>query len=153
MAWRAILDSDLKTRLSGSELQGFRAAALGTAQIDPVQPIIEQITDLIRGYVAACADNILGATGTIPDELMGPAIDLIVPEMSKRCAGVILDPKGLREKAADTALSILRDVASCDFTIGIATTPGVEPLGSDVAVLPSIYARVPMFGRSYSDGI
>lgn len=153
MAWRAILESDLKTRLSGAELSGFRAAALGTAQIDPVAPIIEQVTDLIRGYVAACASNGLGADGTIPDELMGPAIDLIVPEMSKRCAGVILDPKGLREKAADTAMSILRDVARCDFSIGIADPPGEEELGSDAFTRPSICARERMFGRYLSDGI
>jgi len=153
MAWRAILESDLLTRLSGSELSGFRAAAKAPGQIDPMQPIIDQITDLVRGYVAACADNPLGIDGTIPDELMGPAIDLIVPEMSKRCAGLILDPKGLREKAADTAMSILRDVASCDFTIEIADPPGDGELGSDRMTLPSICARAPMFGRYLSDGV
>lgn len=150
MAWRAITVADLTTRLSGSELEGFRAAALASGQSDPVQPVIDQITDLVRGYIAGCEDNTLGLEGTIPTKLLGPALDLIVPEISKRAAGMILDSKGLRADAAERAMSILRDVSRCDLRIEAPEEETEEEIG---ALLPNIVGRTPIFGRALSDGI
>ena len=71
MAWRAITEADLLTRISGPELESFREAGLAQNQEDPIAASMTQVTGTIRGYVAACAKNTLGPEGTIPAASLG----------------------------------------------------------------------------------
>jgi hypothetical protein len=150
MAWRAVTENDIKTRLSGAELSGYRSAALAAGQSDPVQPTIDLVTELVRGYVGACGKNTLGAVGTLPEKLIGVALDLIVVEIPKRCAGQLLDPKGLRKEAADRAYTVLRDVAGCRFQIDAPVIQTTEKLS---LVTPQYCARSKIFTRELSEGL
>jgi hypothetical protein len=117
MAWRAITEDDVLTRISGAELAALRAAALGEDQEDPVDDVLTQITNMVRGYCAARASNAMGASGTIPEVLLGAALDLIVVEISKRAAGTLIDPEGTREEAVRNALRLLERVADGKFSV------------------------------------
>jgi len=117
MSWRAITESDLLTRMSGPELEAFREAALGDTQGDPVSSVITQITNTVRGYIAACDRNTIGAAGAIPETLLGTALDLILIEIQTRAAGILIDPEEIRRQKMDRAERLLRDVAACRFAI------------------------------------
>ena len=117
MAWRAITEADLLTRISGAELEAFREAALADGQVDPVGSIFTQVSDTIRGYVAANEKNSLGMAGTIPVNLMGTAIDLSIIEIPNRVAGMLIDPEDIREKKMARAERRLRDVAADKFKV------------------------------------
>src|SRR4051812_33234539 len=130
MSWRAITEADLLTRISGPELAAIRAAALGVAQADPVQATIDQVTLEVRGRVAACRANTLGAGDTIPDELLSHALALIVMALMPRAAGLVIDGDGARKDAADWADKILRDVAKCEFAIEQPEDPSTQVLSS-----------------------
>jgi len=115
MSWTAITEALLVTRISGSELTALRAAALADGQADPVAPAIAQVTDLVRGYVAACARNSLGAAGTIPAKLIGPACTLVMAAICARVPGYALD----EDRRADrrNAIDLLEQVAACKFAV------------------------------------
>src|SRR5688572_3926612 len=113
--WVAITEADLLTQISGDELEALREAALAVAQADPVQPTIDQVTNYVRGRVAACDSNTLGAGNTIPDELLAHAVSIIVYRLMMRPAAATIDDKGgSRKDAHDAAERILKDVAACE---------------------------------------
>ena len=114
MAWIAITEADVLTVLAGPELAGYRAAALAVGHADPVAPAIAQVTDLVRGYVGGCKNNILGLGATIPQKLLAPAVDILAVRIPKR---VGQDPKPGRKAAHDEAIKLLEMVAACTFDI------------------------------------
>src|SRR5438128_4129649 len=110
--WVAITEEDVLTVLTGPELTGYRNAAKAQGQVDPVQPTIDQVTDLVRGYVGGCKANTLGIGNTIPEKLMQPACDLIAVRIPSR---VKKDPTDTRRRAAERAERLLERVADCGF--------------------------------------
>lgn len=125
MAW---ITPDLtlcQTRLTGSEWTALSSAALKSGQTaDAVaQEVIDTQVSRIRGRVAACQRNILGAAGTIPDELTGAFLALWVYEFVTRIPAMkgLLDD--LRVKSYETAVSELRAVAKCELAIVPPETP------------------------------
>lgn len=128
MAWVNISEADLKTRLSGPELAAFRSAALASGQADPIADLIEQNVNKVRGYIAACQRNTLGADGTIPDKLLGTALSLIVLEVMARAAGIVIDSNDVRRMAAKDATRLLENVARCQFAIEQPTTESSETI-------------------------
>lgn len=115
MAWRAITDTDIKSKLSDDELAQIRAnAKTGT---DPVADSVRIITDKVRGFVAANSRNVMGPEGTIPERLMDSALALLVPDVYGRTAGLLIDLDGVRTDAAKAARELLRDVARGLFAI------------------------------------
>lgn len=145
--WVPITEEDLLTVLSGPELQGYRAAAKASGQLDPVQPTIDQVTDYVRGFVGGCKRNTLGKGNTIPEKLMAPALDILAVRIPQR---VGRDPKPGRDKAADRAVELLKIVARCEFDIEEPVTATSEVSSSPS---PSISARVKSYGRESQDGI
>lgn len=152
MAWRDITETDLKVRFSGTELANWRSAALATGQADPVASAISYVSELVRGYIAGCETNQLGAGTTVPESLIGPALDILTIEIPRRVGSAVIDPGKLREKAYDQAFVILKDVAKCDFGIEKPTTPNEDATASSV-LSPTYLGRDPMFGRELSDGL
>lgn len=124
--WIAITEAHLLTRLSGGELAAFRAASLASGQADPVAETILATVGLARGFIPARASNRNGPANTIPKNLLGPCLSLIVLEVETRCAGKLMDPQGARQKAADTAMSVLRDVAAGRFAIEVPEEVSAE---------------------------
>ena len=148
MAWRAITEADVLTQISGPELEAIRAAALGSGQVDPVQPTLDLVTREVRGYVAGCARNRLGAAGTVPDELIGHAVSLAVMRIMPRAAGLVIGEQ--REKAAADARAALKDVAACRFAIEQPATESTEETGGgdvEMATTPTrLASRAKMAG-------
>ena len=140
--WVQVTEQALLTRISGAELNGFRSAALASGQADPIAPVIAQVTETVRGYIAGCRQNVLGPEGTIPEKLVGPTVDLIVIEVEKRAGGTLIDPQGARQSAAREAMSILRDVAGCRFVI---EAPEEKTEEKQMVPKPTIKARKPRF--------
>jgi len=116
MSWQTITEADVLTHISGAELEALRAAALADGQVDPVQPSIGQVTNLVRGYVAACEKNTLDTdTAKIPERLLGAACDMIIAEIIARVPGYDLDDS--RKDKYDKAISLMKLTAECRFSI------------------------------------
>lgn len=124
MPWITVTEDDLLAVINGKELSGYRAAALGQGQPDPVAPTINQVIDLVRGYVGACRSNTLGEGNTIPSKLLGPACDLIVVRIMGR---IMRPPDATRKEAADRAITLLEQVAQCKFDVESPVVAASEP--------------------------
>lgn len=122
MSWRALTESDLLTQLSQTELDTFREVARDGTSDDPVAPVLEQVTDEVRGYIRACPQNSLGLDGTLPDSLIRSAVALAIMQIMSRAAGQIMDPDDERQGRADDAVALLNRVADCKFGIEHPTT-------------------------------
>lgn len=149
MSWITITEEDVKTRLAGAELTAFKTAALSPGQSNPLPEIISQVTDEIRGYVAACAHNTLDAAGTVPPRLLAPALNMIRYRLATRLPGMkgLIDE--LRQKEYNDALAVLKDVAACRFAVedpdGDAT--------STTSPTPDIVVPTRRFDRCSQEGI
>jgi hypothetical protein len=146
--WISITEADVLTVLSGPELEAYRNAAKATGQTDPVAPVIAQVTALARGYVGACGRNRLGESGTIPEKLLAPALDLLALRLPQR---VRLVANETRKSNAQEALRLFERVANCQFDIE-------EPLVADTEVSsvgpsPTIAARTKRFGSAQQEGV
>jgi len=149
MAWQTITEADLLTAISGPELTAVRNAALAQGQADPVQPAIDQVTRIVRSRVAACARNKLGAGNTIPDELLGYAVAMIIWKLPLRAAGLVIDEQDGRRQAHQEAVAALNQVAECKFAIEPPDTVSDEAVS---APSPSFNHRLRTHKRSDYDG-
>lgn len=116
MAWITITEDDVVTKLSGPENSALKTAALKSAQTNPLTEVIEQIVLEVRGHVAACERNTLGAGATIPDELLGAAINRIRFELATRLPVSSLLNED-RKEANRQAIALLQRVAECKFLV------------------------------------
>lgn len=128
MSWITLTEDDVITKLSGPETAALKTAALQAAQGDPLPEVIEQVVKEIRGYVAACERNTLGAGETIPDELKGAAISRIRFELATRLPVASLLTEDRRTANAN-AISLLKDVARCGFLLVQPETPAEDQAG------------------------
>lgn len=147
MSWSTITEAKLLVQaISGVELAALRAAALGSGQVDPVQPSIDQVTGEVRGYVAACKQNTLDAdTAKIPDRLMAAACMMVAVAIIGRVPGYDLDEK--KKAALENALRLMRYTATCEFAIE-------DPVsGDESSPRPDIGERGRDFTRDTQDGI
>lgn len=145
--WITPTEADLLTVLSGPELDAYRNAAKAAGQADPVAPTIAQVTALVRGYVGAFSRNRLGASGTIPEKLLAPALDLLALRLPQR---VRINPNEARKTNAMAALKLLEQVASGHFDIEEPSTTDDE--SSATAPKPTISARAPQYRASQQEG-
>ncbi|MDR1304469.1 MAG: DUF1320 family protein [Verrucomicrobiales bacterium] len=149
MNWITITETAVQTRLTGAELNAFRTAAMAVGQGDPLPEVIAQVTDQVRGYVAACPNNALGATGTIPKRLLASALDIIRYRVATRLpqmAGLI---DALREGEYKDALTLLRAVAACNYAIEDPAADGDDTGGGTVEVVnrpPRVAAKSQLGG-------
>ncbi|MES2597185.1 MAG: phage protein Gp36 family protein [Verrucomicrobiota bacterium] len=124
--WFTPSEDTIKTRISGPELNALKSAAraqgLNTDTI--ITAALSRIVQMIRGYVGS--KHTLGAEGTIPDELESALGALWLVEFITRipASGKLLDEA--RRKAAEDAMTLLKDVASGRFAIVPPTSPAPE---------------------------
>lgn len=140
MSWITLSEADVITKLSGPEIAAMKTAALQALQVNPLPEVIRQVVLEIRGYVAACERNTLGAGQTIPDELLGAAISRIRFELATRLPVTSLLTEDRRSANAD-ALQRLRDVARCDFGIVQPEIPAEEQAGGPAVEVTSTTTR------------
>ena len=147
MAWITLTETDLLSRLSDPEVAAFKDAAVRGSEGDATV-ILGQVTDLVRGYVGV--EYTLGASGTIPQKLKGPALDIAVIDIMKRAGGTIIDPGGERKAAKDDALHLLEQVAAGKFAIEEPTVEDTEEIGNPK---PSFSGKDASFGKEFEDGL
>lgn len=149
--WPTLTEEDVRTRLSGDELEAFRQSSRDPGDPDPLPAILRIVEDRVRASVAACKLNPLNATG-IPSGLVDAALDLVTMRVMQRARGRILDPDGVRKEAAEAAEGLLRRVENCQG-------PGIEeaedPIESNVRTLQMTYARYrePQMTPEHLDGV
>ena len=107
MAWINITEADVLTVINSPKLEGIRTAALAEGQPDPVQPAIDQITNMVRGYLGR--RYTLGPIGTISDKVLAAALDIIAVRIPQRVGE---DASDGREDLKDDAIKYLEHVAN-----------------------------------------
>lgn len=137
MSYIILTEAHVLSGLTGPEGVAAKSAALGAGQTGAtiIADEIAGVTKMIRGRVAACAKNVLGEDGKIPDECLTAAIDMAVYRLAKRIPGKVLLTAERKDANAD-ALSYLKDVAKCEVAIVPPTTeaPADEQAGGGPAV-------------------
>ena len=151
MSWTTPTESDLLTRVSGPELEAYRAAALGEDQADPVTAQIATVVSFMRGYLRRCSQHTMGEDNTLPPEAMHVFLDLIVPVIQMRPAGALIDASGVRMDARADAVKWLTAAGECRVLFAdsvAAAQPDSGPVGS-----PSYSGRRRNFERRDQAGI
>jgi hypothetical protein len=131
MSWRSIVESDVVTKINNTELSAYRAAALQGSQADPLTASITEITNLVRGYVPSQR----GADGTVPEELIPAACDILIVSFLNRVNKPISES---RNNAKNDAYRLLRDCQEGKFRIAIPATYSTETPAGQV---PNIIDR------------
>lgn len=127
MAWIAITEADVQSRLAGAELTAFKNAAKASGQADPVAELISQTVDEVRGYIAACSRNTLEEGQKVPSKLKSATLALIVYRMITRLP---IDVSQERREENTRANSLMREVAACRFAIEEPTTADAEVISA-----------------------
>lgn len=124
--WITPTVATLKARISGPEFDSLKSAARAAGQNADtlVTDCLARIIALIRGYCGG--RHVLGAEGTIPDELESALGALFVPEFITRLPGLTKLLDANRVKAKEDALQLLRDVAAGRFAIVPPEAPAAE---------------------------
>jgi hypothetical protein len=140
MSWTTLAESDVLTRLTGAELTATKSAALASGQSSPLADILTQVIQEVRGRVAACSQNRLGDGATIPAELRGAALDIVRYRLLTRLPVASLVTSA-RETEYRDALSLLRDVASCQFRIEQPATISSQVIAGPAVTLVNATTR------------
>lgn len=126
--WIEITEALVLTKLTSPELAAMSTAARGQGQAVRLPEVITQIVNEVRGYVGSCAQNTLGDGATIPDELLGAAISRIRFELATALPVASLLTSA-RETANSSAVTLLRDVAACRFSVIQPATAATDQAG------------------------
>jgi phage gp36-like protein len=146
MAWVEITEADVQTRLAGAELSAYRSAAKASGQADPLSEIITAVVDEVRGYIAACDRNTLGAGTTIPSKLKSATLNLIRYRLITRLPIAISDER--KEEYRD-AINLLERVSDCRFAVEDPITESTETIAS---AKPLMGERTLTYNRDNQDG-
>jgi hypothetical protein len=132
MAWITLTSEDVKRRLTKPEIDRVPSVAKLTSQTAEglLASATDEIVREVRGHVAG-GKNILGAAGTIPDELENAALALIRRVVFGRVPGLEDLFGDIRKAEASDAQSLLRRVADGKFAIvpPTAPAPGIQQAG------------------------
>lgn len=145
MSWTTPTELDLQASLSHDELVALQEKGVDTGQA-PAAQIIARTVDLVRGYVRR-AGVALGAAGTLPPELLAPAMDIAAVDWFLRLNLEVKQPRLDRRR---DALSLLRDMAAGK---GIQVSGPADDAVAAAAPSPSITSIARSRGRAYEDGI
>jgi hypothetical protein len=150
--WRAPTESDLLGSISSDELEGLRGASLAQGQSDPVAPALQKTVDLVRGYIAGNAENVLGPEGTLPERLIGPAMDVALVSIGSRVVGIIFDPDNIRRDNSRAAIRLFERVSEGKYQVEKPDTAAAANQQA-TASSPSFSDTSSTFDRTSQDGI
>lgn len=116
MSWLAITYTNVEAALSGPELQAYRRVAGNAAgeDDDKLAEVIKQVTNEIRSHIEDCAENRLGADGTLPERLHYHAVAIIRNRLMNRLGMAISDG---RKTEYEDAVKYLHRVSECKVKI------------------------------------
>jgi hypothetical protein len=114
--WISISTEDVYDYLAAEQAQALQSEALGDDQADPLPTIIADVVERIRAEVRANSANTLdAASGTIPPELRGAALALVVEAAQARLPALEMSDDQIR--LANAARTLLKRVASGDVAV------------------------------------
>lgn len=148
--WTTITEAKVIAKLSGPEIAAMKTAALQAAQSNPLTEIIAQVVLEVRGYIAACPNNILGEGTTIPEELLGAAVSRVRFELATRLPVATLLTEDRRSANRD-AIRLLEQVAACKFLIVQPETAAPEQAGGPA--VQAVSTTTKRYGRSNLSGL
>jgi hypothetical protein len=140
--WNELTADAIKGRLTKPELTALLTAAKQAEQTEEglLADAISSVVSEVRGYVAACHRNQLGAEGTIPDELLSSALALLRRHLFTRLPNMKSLYDDIRQTETKDALERLRDTAACKFAIvqPVSPAPSAEQAGgASISVVSS----------------
>ncbi|AHF94603.1 hypothetical protein OPIT5_29290 [Opitutaceae bacterium TAV5] len=127
MSWRTITEDDLRTVLTGTEIDSVRTVALEDGAGDPVPGTLANVVQTVRGYIAGCSRNTLGPAGTLPEQLVGDAMVIARHRLLTRFPEVGLLSDG-RVNEYNQAMTAMRDVAACRISVEAPPVAGPEKM-------------------------
>ncbi len=151
MSWRQPTEADILRKISGDELDAIRDAALGAGQPDPVADSLATAVNVVRGYIRANGRNAMGATGTLPEAIIEPAIDWLTVPLFARVAGMAIDPENSRVTARRQAIALFEQVAAGKFAI--EAPDDIVDDGMGHTGTPAITKPETNFSRPQQEGI
>lgn len=116
MSWTVLTEPLLLSVINNSELEKARQVAQQAGQSDPVDPVLDQVTALVRGYVRRKYE--LEASG-VPPSLVAISLDIVAYRIGSRLSSKLSEG---RKGAYEDAMKLLREVASGDFVVEDAVT-------------------------------
>lgn len=130
MAWISITKDQI--RLTAAEMEAVNEASLPEDKTadDVIDEAIEDAVKEVRGRVAACKSNTLGAGLTIPDELKGACLALVTFNIFQRVPALRALYDETRQEATAAAHRLLAAVAACDFALVQPDNPTTEKVAS-----------------------
>ena len=144
MSWTRLTPADLQSRLSAREMDAIRRASAAWDDA-AAQEILDQTADTARGYIASHARNTLDAAPhTVPPELRAAVLDIALVDYSQSLAGVLIDPKGGRQKAADRALKRLEACAEGRYAV---SRPDAAAAAAASPTPPTSYEKTTILSR------
>ena len=105
--WRKLTEEDLASRLSVAEIDAY--SKQGSFTTDPVEVILTNVTEEVRGFITSGRKCRLGPEGTLPTMLVSSAIAIAVVELLTRINRKANED---RTKARDNAYSLLNKIAA-----------------------------------------
>jgi len=145
MSWSAPTRETLIESLSSEELDRLVDMGVDNNQ-DLLNGILTRTVNFVRGFLRRSGCT-MGASGTIPAELLAPAMDYAAVDLLVR-AGV--DVKTERTDRRTEARIIFEQVAKGQFDVEDPSGSNAESAGGPS---PSVTARDRSFGRTYEEGI
>jgi len=121
--WITLTTEKARAAMAAGEWDQFADGALTAGGADPVVQGVRVITAAVRGAVQASGKNTLGPAGTVPPELEGEALMLLLENLSTRIpnSGIVWDE--VRKNRLSEAKSILTEVREGKYRV---TTPEAE---------------------------
>jgi phage gp36-like protein len=141
MPWISITPATIGRGFAAAELSALRTVQTAP-EGDPTTATIAAVVEEVRGYVAACSKNSLGPAGTIPARLEASALDVVRWRLLSRLP-VQSMASDARRKAYEDAISMLRQVARCEFAVDIPETVSESAGDAKAGVVGSTRPRIP----------
>ena len=147
MAWVTPTAADLRAAMTAAEVSELGSLSKAQGQADVVTAILAVVVDLVRGYVRAYRPNLAGPEGTIPAQLLAPAMDIAVVRLIERAGE---EPSQARARALEQAMKLLADVAAGRFVVETGAEAAALPIAS---ASPSVSTTTRDNFRANYDGL
>lgn len=152
--WITLTPGDLRKRFSAREMDAMRRAN-NAFDDSAAQDVLDQTADTARGYIAGWSKNRLAsAAHSIPPALKATVLAMAVVDYSTSIAGMLIDPKSLRQKAYDRAVKLLESVSEGKFTVEQPSAAEAETTAASnsAPTPPSTYTKDSTLSRRAQNG-
>jgi phage gp36-like protein len=152
MSWATLTEVDLKTAMTSLEREIFGKTVVDGALTDRVPGILQDVTALVRSYIATCDRNILSLDTTmIP--LMTHHHALAIARWRVLTSIPKYNPGEPRKEEYTEAIKFLEGLAKCSPRPPAPLVPATTITTAPTFNRPMIVSNAPRFSRAQQDGI